>query len=242
MVTQIEPMSARSVLGYQAVVDHLRREFILGRIRVGDRLPAERQLAEQLGVARETLRQAYRVLEGSGQLEIRRGAQGGAIVKEGFADRGHLISEVASRAEEILDLVEFRVVVESAAARLAATRRSAEELEELDAAQQELREAELLPDLRLADTRFHLAVAAAAGNARLASTIEDARVAMFQPVDLLDFRFVKHASVDGHDAVLEAIRVGDAEAAADAMHAHISATRVHFTELLDAWAIEHPPR
>ena len=103
-------------------------------------------------------------------------------------------------------------------------------------------EAELLPDLRLADTRFHLAVAAAAGNARLASTIEDARVAMFQPVDLLDFRFVKHASVDGHDAVLEAIRVGDAEAAADAMHAHISATRVHFTELLDAWAIEHPPR
>ena len=48
------------VSGYQAVAGFLRREMALGRIRPGDRLPPERKLAEQLGVSRETLRQALR--------------------------------------------------------------------------------------------------------------------------------------------------------------------------------------
>ena len=49
-----------------------------------------------------------------------------------------------------------------------------------------------------------LAIAAAARNPRLTHAIEDARVAMFQPVDALDFQFVKDASLDGHDALLDA--------------------------------------
>ncbi len=237
MVTQIEPMSARSVLGYQAVVDHLRREFMLGRLRPGDRLPAERQLAEHLGVARETLRQAYRLLEGGGHIEIRRGARGGAIVLETFVDRTQMITEVAARSEEIIQLVEFRSVVETAAAQLAAVRRTDEELHEMVEAQRELREATLLRDLRAADTRFHLAIAAAARNPRLTSAIEDARVAMFQPVDALDFQFVKEASLDGHDALLDAIRHQDPDAAARAMRTHLGVTKDHFSELLASWGV-----
>lgn len=238
MVTQIEPMSARSVLGYQAVVDHLRREFMLGRLRPGDRLPAERQLAEHLGVARETLRQAYRVLEGGGHIEIRRGALGGAIVQDSFVDRSQLISEVAGRSSEILQLVEFRSVVETAAAQLAAVRRTDEQLDEMEEAQRELREAELLPAIRAADTRFHLAIAAAAGNSRLTNAIEDARVAMFEPVDMLDFQFVKDASVDGHEVLLTAIRDQDPDAAAVAMRGHLGVTKGHFAELLAGWGID----
>ena len=237
-MTQIEPMSSRSVLGYQAVVDHLRREFMLGRLRPGDRLPAERQLAEHLGVARETLRQAYRVLEGGGHIQIRRGAHRGAIVQDSFIDRSQLISEVAGRTDEIIELIEFRSIVETAAAQLAAVRRTDDELRAMEHAQQELQAAELLPELRAADTRFHLTIAAAAGNPRLTTAIEDARVAMFEPVDMLDIRFVKDASVDGHAALLSAIRARDPEAAAAAMRGHLGDTKEHFADLLASWGVD----
>ena len=234
---QIEPMSTRGVAGYQAVVDHLRREFSLGRIRPGERLPAERQLAEHLGVARETLRQAYRVLEGAGQLEIHRGSRGGAVVLETLGDKTLLLSEVRAHAHDIAELIEFRTVVEAAAAELAALRRTPEQLAELESASRELDAAELLVDFRHADTRFHLAVAAAAGNTHLEIAIEDARVAMFQPVDVLDFDFVKDASVEGHAAVLDAIRAGDGARAAQAMRDHIGATRGNLNELMAGWGL-----
>lgn len=237
VVTQIEPMSTRGVAGYQAVVDHLRREFTLGRIRPGERLPAERQLAEHLGVARETLRQAYRVLEGAGQLEIHRGSRGGAVVLETFGDKQQLLSEVKAHAGDILQLIEFRTIVEAAAAELAARRRTSAQLEAMELASRELDAAELLTDFRHADTRFHLAIAAAAGNAQLEVAIEDARVAMFQPVDVLDFDFVKEASVDGHAAVLDAIRARDSARAAEAMREHIGATRGHLDELMAGWGL-----
>jgi len=237
VVTQIEPMATRGVAGYQAVVDHLRREFTLGRIRPGERLPAERQLAERLGVARETLRQAYRVLEGAGQLEIRRGSQGGAVVLETLGDKTLLLSEMRAHAYDIVELIEFRTVVEAAAAELAAVRRTPEQLDELEAACRELDAAELLTDFRHADTRFHLAVASAAGNTQLEIAIEDARVAMFQPVDVLDFDLVKEAIVDGHATVLDAIRAGDPQRAADAMREHIGVTRDHLDELMTGWGM-----
>jgi DNA-binding FadR family transcriptional regulator len=237
--TQIEPMATRGVAGYQAVVDHLRREFTLGRIRPGERLPAERQLAERLGVARETLRQAYRVLEGAGQLEIRRGSHGGAVVLETLGDKTLLLSEMRAHARDIAELIEFRTVVEAAAAELAALRRTPAQLDELDAASRELDASELLTDFRHADTRFHLAVAAAAGNTQLEIAIEDARVAMFQPVDVLDFDLVKEASIDGHAAVLDAIRAGDPARAATAraMRDHIGMTREHLDELMTGWGL-----
>lgn len=92
-----EPSAVRAIPGYQAIVDHLRREISLGRIIPGDRLPAERKLAEQFGVARETLRQALRVLEGSGQIVIQRGAAGGPVVQGVFMDPDAMLRELRDR-------------------------------------------------------------------------------------------------------------------------------------------------
>lgn len=228
----IERMAIRPVPGYQAVVDHLRREFILGRIRPGERLPAERQLAEHLGVARETLRQALRVLEGGGHVVITRGARGGAIVQESFLDRRAILAQVEDQATDILDLTELRSIIESAAAELAAVRRDDGDLETLEAAHRDLETADSLLDSRHADTRFHLAIAAAARNTQLVTAIEDARVRMFATVDLLSFTFVKHNSVEGHERVLAAIRAGDGPAAAAAMRDHLAVTREEFHRLL----------
>ncbi|MDR5700426.1 FadR/GntR family transcriptional regulator [Agromyces aerolatus] len=224
----------RPVPGYQAVVDYLRREMSLGRIQPGDRLPSERKLAEQLGVARETLRQALRILEGSGQIVVARGASGGPIVQEAVLDPNVIRQDVASRAEQILELTEFRAVVEAAACTLAADRCEDRDLAELERAQRELAAASSKAESRAADTRFHLAIAEAAGNTYLRESIEEARVRMFDPVDLVSFDFIKDSSHAAHERILEAIRSGDGAAAAEAMRAHLSTTREEFSRVLQS--------
>jgi GntR family transcriptional repressor for pyruvate dehydrogenase complex len=228
---RVEPLPARAASGYQGIVDHLRREFILGRLRPGDRLPSERALAEHLGVARETLRQAFRVLEGSGQIVITRGARGGAIVQASIVDPQRIRADVDALSASIIPLTEYRSIVEGAAASLAAEHHSDDDLAELTAAQDDLLSSATLDDSRHADTRFHLAIAAAAGNPVLTSAIEDARVQMFTTIDLLSFPFVKDSSYSAHAAVLDAIRDGDPERAAASMRAHLEVTREEFHRL-----------
>lgn len=222
----------RPIAGYTGVVDHLRREMSLGRILPGDRLPPERKLAEQLGVARETLRQALRVLEGSGQITVTRGTSGGAVVQDHRPDPELVLAELRSRREDLLSLVEYRAEIESAAARLAAERRTDDDLAAMEHAQTELSQAANKDESRRADTAFHLAVAGAAANPHLAEAIEDARADMFHPVDLAAFDFVMESSHHQHDQVLEAIRSQDPDQAAAVMRKHVEHTREEMVRLI----------
>ncbi|MEQ5842933.1 FCD domain-containing protein [Paraburkholderia acidicola] len=228
---EMEQIVRTSLSSYQAVVDHLRREMALGRIRPGDKLPAERILAEQLGVARETLRQGLRILEGSGHIVVTRGAHGGAFVQESIIDPRVIRDDLQERWEGILHLVEFRSIAESGAARLAATRRTETDLEAMLEAQRDLLDAESTYDARLADTAFHLVIAKASGNPMLVTSIEDARVTMFSPVDLLAFNFATRVTYDAHQDVIEAIERKDAEMAGKLMERHLSITRDEVTDL-----------
>jgi GntR family transcriptional regulator, transcriptional repressor for pyruvate dehydrogenase complex len=227
----------RVVPGYRAIVDYIHREIALGRLSPGDRLPPERALAEDLGVARETLRQALRVLERDGQIAVRRGAHGGAFVQESILDPQRIREEIEHRSDEIRDLGEFRAVIEAGAARLAAQRRSAEDLVAMERAQQDLLAAETIHDVRRADTEFHLAVAAAAGNREIMAAVADARVRMFSPVDLISYRFDKRTTCAAHGQVLDAIRDGTPDAAATAMAEHLATTIREFAVLVREVAV-----
>lgn len=219
---------AEPLQSYSAVVEYLRREMALGRLRHGDRLPSTRKLAEDLGIARETLRQALRVLEGSGQITIHLGAHGGAVVQEPQIDRDLLFEDIVQRADQVLEVIEFRQVVESAAARLAAMRRSDEDVRAMRDAQETLRGSTVLGDCRDSDTAFHLAIAKAAGNSELLRAIEDARVKSFASVDLLDVPFIHESSLSAHDRILVAIESRDAELAEQHMRDHLAETRREF--------------
>ena len=72
----------RGIKTHEAVADTIRRQIVLGRFKVGDRLPTEEDLTEQFEVARTTLREALRVLESQGLIEIRRGRNGGPVVTQ----------------------------------------------------------------------------------------------------------------------------------------------------------------
>jgi DNA-binding FadR family transcriptional regulator len=78
---------ARRVRSFDDVVEQVRRSIVDGVIEAGDRLPSEREMAEQFGVSRATLREALRALEALGLLEIRRGAQGGAFAVDATPER-----------------------------------------------------------------------------------------------------------------------------------------------------------
>lgn len=80
-------VKVRRVRSFDDVVDQVRTAITDGSILAGERLPSEREFAEQFGVSRATLREALRALEALGLIEIRLGVRGGAFATEGAIDR-----------------------------------------------------------------------------------------------------------------------------------------------------------
>lgn len=119
---------------FEEIAKQIRKELSSGRLRVGDRLPAERSLAEQFGVSRNTLREALRSLEHAGLLRLKKGVTGGSYVKEstgeaviaGLNDMYHL------GAIQPLHLTEARIIIGTEVARLACARRTKEDLANLE--------------------------------------------------------------------------------------------------------------
>lgn len=120
---------------FEEVAEQIREQLSLGLLKPGDRLPPERELAERFGLSRNTVREALRALEMSGLLELRKGATGGAFVREGQSDAVISGFNDLYRLGYILadDLAEARLVVGTEIARLACQRATEEELSALDA-------------------------------------------------------------------------------------------------------------
>ena len=233
VATQRTMGPANSVPGHVKVVEIIHREIALGRILPGEKLPAERRFAEQLGVSRETVRQALRTLEGSGVLSIKRGASGGAFVCEVQMSQAEVKSILRNQLEEVLQLIDFREILEGAAAKALATSHSPEIIHDIDSAITQLENATTLSESRSADTAFHLAIARGTKNSFLLKAIEDARVRMFQPVDAFHMEFVKKSSLRAHRDIRDAIAQGDAAQAEHLMKAHLNQTSIEFKKLID---------
>lgn len=109
---------------YQDVVEQIQEAIIGGSLQPGSQLPAERQLKEQFGISRGTLREALRVLEQKGLIEIRTGVAGGSIIREVNGEKlgENLGLLIRNRAVSLRDLAEFREGMEGGVAALAAQR------------------------------------------------------------------------------------------------------------------------
>ncbi|MHC1559993.1 FadR/GntR family transcriptional regulator [Actinomycetospora sp. C-140] len=209
----------------QAVADHLRMRIHRGDVSPGERLPPERDLAEQLGIARISLREAIRLLREDGYVEVRRGSTGGTYVTELRRPAEAWRSRMREQAGEIDDIVDFRIALETRTAALAAQRHTEATLAPIRESLGALRGVIGRTAFRQADSRFHVALARAARNERLADAVETARGELFSPRDLLPFREPVEETLRDHQAIYEAVRAGDAEAAAEAMRAHLEGAR-----------------
>lgn len=124
---------ARQNRVFQDVVDQIQEAIVDGKIRPGQQLPAERELKDQFGVSRGTLREALRVLEQKGLIQIKTGVAGGAIVKGVTTEQ---ISEnlgllIRYRKVSLQNLAEFREALEGLVAGMAAERATAKDIDRL---------------------------------------------------------------------------------------------------------------
>lgn len=202
----------RSALSDQ-VISALRNQITSGEWPVGSRIPTEPELVEQLGVARNTVREAVRALAHNGLLDIRQGS--GTYVRATSELAGVMHRRFADA--DPLHIAELRSTLESSAGRLAAQRRTEKDVRQLDALLARREEAWASGNAEqfvTADSSLHLAVVAASHNdvliglyADLGDLLRDwLRVDIgheLRPEDHMD-----------HARLIEAIRAGDAEAAA----------------------------
>jgi DNA-binding FadR family transcriptional regulator len=206
---------------HQHVVDRLRRSIALGEFLPGERLPAERTLAESLGVSRVTVREALKTLQEAGLVEARRGANGGHIVLDPSDAPEERRRRLRDMAPLMRTVYEFRQAIEPVAAGLAAQRRSDAQLAAITGANEALATSGDAAGFRQADSAFHLEIAAASCNQMLHDAIEDARTTLFADYDAQGFEVLREPSYRGHLDIIAAIEKGDDIAATRAMRDHI---------------------
>src|SRR5829696_7479645 len=160
----------RRVRSFDDVVRQLREAIYSGRIRPGQRLPGERQLCEEFGVGRPTLREALRSLEAVGIIEVRPGKGGGsyAVTPSESTVGDALAALVNLRGASLEDLAEFRVDFEAENASWAARRADAGDIAMLRSIVAEARAAAddpaTLREVAAIDVRWHEALARATKN------------------------------------------------------------------------------
>ncbi|MQA07736.1 MAG: FCD domain-containing protein [Pseudonocardiaceae bacterium] len=209
----------------QGVAEHIRNLIHRGEVGPGDRLPAERELAEQLGVARISLREAIKILQDDGYVEVRRGAHGGTFVTELHRPVENWRARMREQSGEIDDIVDFRIALECHSARLAAQRRTRADLAALRSAIKNLDQVDGRAAFRLTDSQFHSGLARAARSIRLENAVHTARGELFSPHDLLPFVEPIEETRNDHQAIYDAVRDGDADTAETLMREHIERAR-----------------
>ena len=216
----------------EAVADHLRTLIHRGEVGPAERLPPERELAEQLGVARISLREAIKQLRDEGYVEVRRGATGGTYVTELSQPAAAWRARMRTQDGEIDDILDFRIALETDTAALAARRHDTEDLVVLQKAVDALHAIDGRAVFRQADSQFHLALARAARSDRLAEAIEASRGELFSPHDLLPFVEPIEETLRDHQQILDAVAERDGDSAARIMRAHLNRTRAQLRHIV----------
>ncbi|MCE4555323.1 FadR/GntR family transcriptional regulator [Pelomonas cellulosilytica] len=206
---------------YHQIADQLRELIREGRYRIGSRLPPERELAQQLGVSRPSVREALIALEIAGCVEVRMGA-GIYVRSSGDPEAG-----TTALGESPLELMQARVVLEGGLMPQACTRVTPRGLAAVREALDAMREAMEAGRPALdADRRFHLAVAAMAGNAVLERMVGELFDGRYSPMSLqLSARADTHRNwrdaLVEHERILAALEAHDPLAAQAAMRTHL---------------------
>jgi GntR family transcriptional repressor for pyruvate dehydrogenase complex len=204
---------------YEEVARQIER-LILKKLKPGDKLPSERELAEMLQVSRSSIRDAIRGLELMGLVEPRQGA--GTIVREISADT--LVNPFANTLKRkqamVGELLDFRKMLEPPLAARAATHASADEMAEMEDILKRQQEKLSRGETTIAeDAEFHYSIALASGNSVVLKVLDIL-------MDLLRERSMQvegrpEKSLAGHRRILAAIKRQDAESAKAAMRRHI---------------------
>lgn len=214
----------------EAIYEQLSAMIISGELKPGERLPSERAMMDMLGRSRPTIREALRMLERNGLIQIVAGSRG-AIVRQPSPQTVEepLEAMLNMRMISNAELLEYRELNEVATAGWAAERRTEEDLHRIRHTLEQFDpNATDFKDFSHKDIAFHQAIAEASHN-RVVTMVD--RVVHQLVVNVLDEANSKKAKkargqmlrqiYDSHSEILNAIAAGDAEAAREAMRRHM---------------------
>jgi GntR family transcriptional repressor for pyruvate dehydrogenase complex len=215
-------MPVRAATMFEETVERLGTAIRAGILPAGSRLPAERTLADELGISRSTLRQALTTLVQSGHLVSMRGRGGGTFVTDRppLADRSD--RPLGADAWEVLD---YRVAIETGATVLAGERAEATDLDRLDEVAERMLEVHDFEVYRRADIRFHIGLAEAAGSPRLVSAMTEVQGRMSELITRIPHppEVLTHSN-DQHRQLVRLLRRRDKVRAARLIREHIEGT------------------
>jgi len=216
---------------YRQIADQIRTLIGTGEVAPGARLPAERDLARQLGVSRPSLREALIALEVEGLLDVRVGS--GIYVAR---SDGHTGGAVLADASGPFEVIRARWLIEGECAALAAKHGSPAQLRAIRQAHAELqKEAKRHHNPLDADRRFHVRIAQATGNSALelvVQTLWDQRVGpLYRALESkLEYPAMAAETIGEHAAILGAILARDPAAARGAMRRHMDMTKKRYSK------------
>jgi len=211
--------------------------------RPGDRLPREAELAERFGVSRIVIREAVKILEDRGLVQVRAGRGTCTVSPSPEKVKESLLrlfrDQPVPAASEMERMLELRGVLEETAAGLAAVRATGEDLEAMAAALRDMARGTSEDELIAADLRFHAAVCRAAQNRYFEMVVQPLMQAFTQQVKLTDsYRL----GIRFHQDVFEAIRKRNSVAARQAVRRLMKATLEDTRKALELLAGPSGPR
>ena len=215
----LDPIVSRRL--YQQVAERIKRQIQTGSISAGDRLPAEKDLALQLGVSRPVVREALIALEIAGLVEIRTGS--GTYIR----DRGKLLFPMVDAGPGPFELLHARLLIEGEVAAEAAQRATDSDL---TAVEKTIHDMEKIVAAGAhafeADQAFHVHIANAAGNSVLADLVARLWQGMFSPMfhklsELTGHMVNQERTLAEHKAIYTALSTHDAVGARAAMRRHL---------------------
>lgn len=224
----ITPLDSRRL--YRQIADQLIRLIDSGEYRVGQRMPAERDLSEQLGVSRATVREALIALEIEGFVDVRGGS--GVFVISRKASR--VLAPGRGPEPGPFDLLRARWFIEAEAAAMAAELAAPEHLQRLKhALQRMLAFPTHCRESIAADRDFHLTIAEASGNSALLMVIaqlwEQRTGSLYTQLESHFYgESIWRQAMDEHSELLRAIAGRDPSAARAAMRAHLKNAEIRF--------------
>jgi GntR family transcriptional repressor for pyruvate dehydrogenase complex len=229
MLEQLKQVDSRRL--YQQIADQIRTLIKDGNFPTGTRLPPERDLAQQLGVSRPSVREALIALEVEGSVEVRMGA--GVYVS---APLERAPEATAAMGESPIELMQARAALESTVIMLACARVAPEALAALRRALDDMRSAIVQNRSPLVhDREFHLLIAGMTGNSVLERLVGELFDERHSPISS-QLRVRSESSqtwnqaLHEHEAILNALQNRDMLGAQTAMYAHLNASQNRWVE------------
>ena len=216
---------------YRQIAEQLRLLISKGEFAAGTRLPAERDLAKQLGVSRPSVREALIAMEVEGWVEVRTGS-GVYVLDRASRTKG---PQIAPTELGPLELIRARRVVEGEIASMAAVQAKRKDIDAMRKALDMMKSDAGRGVLPLeGDRAFHTAIVEACGNVVLIETVQSfwdsRRGPLFTRLGGY-FETMKswQSAIDEHEAIYAAICAHDGAAARAAMHAHMDKSHTRFS-------------